>query len=797
MLQELRFAARVLRKSPGFTMVAVLTLALGLGANTAIFAVVNATLLRPLPYKNPEAIVHISDRHSAEAFHLAGATFRDLRDQNRVFSAVAAYRVIPVNFSDNAEPERLQEAMVSADFFQVLAVRPLLGATFTDESFHQAAQGPVLLSYGVWQRRFASNAAVLGTSVLVQGEPRRIVGILPPGFDFPDSVGLWIPLAGEMALAENRRAHLFTVLARLRDGISLDQARANLQLLAQQIDQQNPGVDPGLNFTADRLHEHLVASSRPALLVLLGAVGLVLLIACVNVANLFLSRTAARQREFSIRTALGAGRVQLLRQVLAESLVIGTMSAVLGACFGFWSIKLLLAAYPEAVPLIGGLQLDLRVLAVIFVLAVLAAAVLAVVPVLQFARLGLSAALAEGARSSLSRRQHRVRSLLAVSEIAVALLLLISAGLLVKSLLRIEQVDPGYDPSHLLTMSVTLSDANYETFAQSTRFYDQVLDRIRRLPGVQLVAATNSMPNELYPDTDIDITGHPAAPGQELDAAILTATPDLFRTLPIPLLAGRNFTAQDVAGAPIVLIVNQTFVRHYLPGENPIGQRITMKDWGDPLDGEIVGVVGDVRQESLDVPPTPSIYYSLAQFDRGSLSTNLLVRTDVDPAALASAVRREIWSVDKAEPVADLAPMNLVLANSLRSRRFTLILMASFAGLAFLLSIVGIYGVMNSSVGSRRQEFAIRLALGAQQRDVLFMVCGEALRLAGAGLLVGVVAALASTRLLRSFLFGVGATDPLTFCSLAAALIVTALLASYVPARRATQVDPMVTLRAE
>jgi putative ABC transport system permease protein len=797
MLQELRFAVRALRRAPGFTMVAVLTLAIGLGANTAIFTVVNATLLRPLPYDHPESIVQISDRHNEEAHNLAGAAFRDLRDQNHVFSAVAAYRVIPVNFSDNTQPERLQTAIVSAEFFRVLAVSPFLGATFTNQDYVQTEQGPVLLSYGVWQRRFGSKAAAVGTSVLVQGLPRRIAGVLPPGYAFPESVDLWMPLAGEMAMTENRRSHLLSVLARLRDGVSLDQARTNLGLVAQQIDKQNPGVDPGITFTADRLHEHLVAGSRPALLVLLGAVGLVLLIACANVANLFLSRATARQREFSIRTALGAGTLQLLRQVLAESLVIGALSAVLGACLGFWAIKLLLAAYPEALPLTGGLRLDSQVLATILALAVLAATVVAVVPVLQLARQGLNAALAEGARSSLSRRQHRVRSLLAVSEIAIALLLLISAGLLVKSLTRIERVDPGYDPSHLLTMSVDPSDANYETFAQSMRFYDRVLDRIRYLPGVQSVAATNSMPNALYPNTDIDIAGHPAAPGQEFDAAILTASPDFFRTLRIPLLAGRNFTPQDVAGTPIVLIVNQTFVRHYFPAENPIGQRITMKDWGDPLDGQIVGVVGDVRQESLDVPPTPSVYYSFAQFVRGSLSTNLLVRTDSDPAALASAVRREIWSVDRAEPVADLTPMEQVLTNSLRSRRFVLILMASFAALAFLLSMVGVYGVMSSSVGGRRQEFAIRLALGAQPRHVLVMVCGEALRLTAAGLLVGVTAALAFTRLLRSFLFGIRATDPLTFGTLAIALVAASLLASYLPARRATQVDPMVTLRAE
>ncbi|MGA8151834.1 MAG: ABC transporter permease [Terriglobales bacterium] len=796
--QDVRYALRLLAKSPGFTAAAVVTLALGIGANTAIFSVVDTVLLRALPLREPGRIVRLQEDHQ-QALNVTGATFRDVRERNRVFSQVAAYRIFSRNLSDtrqSAPPEEIDAAFVSQDFLPLLGIRPFLGDGFSPEQFRENAEGSVILSYGLWLHHFGSDPGIVGKIIRLHGNPALVAGVMPLGFSFPEGVQAWMPLPQDLAFPQNRRAHLFTTLARVRVGVSMEAVRGDLKAIADQIQQENHDVDPGFTFSAQRLQDNLVSGVRPTLLLLLAAVAFVLLIACANVANLLLSRSVTRQKEIAVRVALGASRTRIVRQLLTESMLLGLIGGVAGAGLGLWLVKALGAAYPDAVPGFAAPTLDARVLLFAFAASLLASLLFGSLPAAQTSDLNLFSQLGESGRSTASVRRQRVRSLLVISEVALAMVLLTGAGLLIRSFLLLHRVDCGFNSSDLAVVRLTLPDSRYGGISQWVRFVDDVSERLRSLPGVQSVAAAGTLPFMPAPVTDLEIQGQTYEPGNEPTAQILTATPDYFRTLGIRLLTGRSFGSQDVVGHPITLIINHTMAQQFWPGENAIGKRVVMKDWGESLPGEVVGVVSDVKQDSLEIQPQPAIYYSFAQFEQGTLSTYLIVRARAAPIDLAAAIRGQIWAVDREQPV-HVQSMDDIISGSLERRRFVLTLLGTFAGLALLLAVVGIYGVIAYSVSQRTREFGIRMALGAQPYHVLVMLLSQSLRTLTIGLLLGIASALAMTRFMASLLFGIRATDPLTFVVMAAILLVVALLASYLPARRAAKVDPMVALRYE
>jgi putative ABC transport system permease protein len=798
LLQDLRHAFRMLRKAPGFTAVAVMTLALGIGANTAIFSVVNTVLFHPLPLRNPGQIVRLQEYHQHPA-NVTGATFRDVRERNRVFSQVAAYRIFSQNLSDTwhaVPPEQIDAAFVSQDFLPLLGVTPFLGPGFTQEQFRENAEKVVILSYGLWQHHFGSDREILGKTITLHGEPHRVAGVMPMGFSFPQAVQAWAPLTEDMAFPQNRRSHLFTTLARVKAGVARGVVDTDLQAISIQIQQENHDIDPGFTFRAERLQDNLVSNVRPTLLILLGAVAFVLLIACANIANLLLSRSVARQKEIAVRAALGATRFRLARQLLTESALLGLLGGATGYLLGLWSVKVICAAYPGAVPGLTTPVIDLQVLVFVFTMSLLASILFGSIPAMQSSGLNLQVQLGEGGRNTVSVSHQRFRSFLVISEVALAMMLLAGAGLLVRSFILLQRVDPGFDSSHLAVIRLSLPDSRYPELPERAEFVNSVLERVRALAGVQSVAAAGTLPFDPAPDTDLELEGHVYEPGNEPDAEILTASPEYFRTMGIRLLAGRTFSPQDIPGSPTALVINQTMARRFWPGESPLGKRVVMKDWGPPLPGEIVGVVSDVKQDSLETDTQPAIYYSFAQFSQGTLTTYVLVRCAQDVPSLAAAIRTQIWSVDRDQPVSVL-PMDQIVAGSLERRRFVLMLLGNFAALALLLSVVGIYGVIAYSVGQRTREFGIRVALGARQDQLLLMVLSESVRTLAIGLTIGVAGALTVTRLVRSLLFGIGPTDPLTLSLMAAILLLAALIASYVPARRAVKIDPMVVLRDE
>jgi len=798
LLQDLRHEFRMLRKAPGFTAVAVITLALGIGANTAIFSVVNAVLLNPLPLHQPGQIVRLQELHQ-RSMNVTGATFRDVRERSRVFSQVAAYRIFSQNLSDTrqaAPPEQIDTAFVSQDFFPLLAITPFLGTGFTAGQFHKNAGGVVVLSYGLWQHHFGSDRDIVGQMITLHGEPRLVVGVMPMGFSFPEAVQAWASLTDDRAFPENRRAHLFTTLARVKPGVSMETVQADLQAISAQVQQENHNVDPGFTFHAQRLQDNLVSSVRPALLILMSAVGFVLLIACANVANLLLTRAVARRKEVAIRSALGASRFRLARQLLTESVLLGLLGGTAGYLLGMWAVKILYAAYPGAIPRLAAPTFNLPVLLVVFAISMLTSVLSGSIPALQPAPLNLQAQLAEGSRSSGSARHQRARSFLVITEVALAMMLLAAAGLLIRSFTLLQRVDPGFDSSHLAVVRLSLPDSRYPELPERTQFVNSVLERLHGLPGVQAVAASGTLPFDPVPETDVELEGHVYEPGNEPSAEILTVSPEYFGTMGIRLLAGRTITAQDTSGHPTALVINQTMAQRFWPGESALGKRVVMKDWGPPLPGQIVGVVSDVKQDSLETDTQPAIYYSFAQFSPGTLTTYLIARSALDPLRLAPAIRDHIWSIDRDQPVSVLA-MDQIVAGSLERRRFVLTVLGTFAALALLLAVVGIYGVIAYSVGQQTHEFGIRMALGAQRYQLLLMVLRQTVRKLAVGLAIGIGGALILTRLMASLLFGVSATDPTTFFLAAALLLFAALVASFIPARRAATVNPMAALRNE
>ena len=808
LIQDFRYGARMLLKNPGFTVVAVLALALGIGANSAIFSVVNTVLLRPLPYQDPDGLVMVWEDDTKGGYPRntpAAANYVDWRDQNQVFEGMAAIADQTFNLTGTGEPERISGKRVSANLFPLLGVEPQLGRAFLPEEDQPGGNRVAVLSHGLWQRRFGSDASITGKPLTLNGESFTVVGVMPPHFQFPSREDeLWVPIAFTSQEAANRGRHYLKVIARMKPGVTLQQAQTEMTAIAARLQQQYPDQNTDLGATITPLHEHVVGDIKPALLVLLGAVGFVLLIACANVANLLLARAAVRQKEISIRVALGAGRLRLVRQFLTESILLAGLGGAVGLLLAVWGISILTAFIPDNISQAKAITMDVEVLLFTLGISLLTGLIFGLAPALQASRFNLNETLKEGGRDSAAgSRGNRIRGLLVIAEVAVSLILLIGAGLLVNSFLRLRNVDPGFRADNLLTMQIELPQLKYPDHARRTAFYTELLRRVESLPGVKSAAVTTNLP--LYSQGNsitFGIEGRPdPAPGQGKRPGVVTRviSPHYFQTMGIQLLQGRQFNEQDKVDAPAVAVINETMARRFWPDGDFIGKRITPgpvtstspDDWIT-----IVGVAKDVRQFELMTDPKPQMYLSYVQ--AGFFSPrDLVVSTNVEPLSMATAVRRAVWDVDKDQPVSKIRTMQDIVSESVARQRFSMLLLGIFSGVALVLAAVGIYGVMSYSVTQRTREFGIRMALGARTFDVVKLAVGGGLKLIFIGILIGLAAAYVLTRVMASLLYGVSATDPTTFVTISLVLVGVAVVASFIPARRATKVDPMVALRAE
>ncbi|MEK6288978.1 MAG: ABC transporter permease [Acidobacteriota bacterium] len=795
LLQDLRFAARILARKPGFTLIAIVTLSLGIGANTAIFSVVNSVLLQPLPYPDPERLVTMRSNQSLP-------DLEDIRAQSQSFEYLGGSVMQAQDYTSESEPLQVQAALVNADLFKALGARAAIGRTLSDEEDRFGGDQVVVLSHGFWQRHFGGDANIAGRTLQLSGKSYTVIGVMPADFVMPTEVpDLWasVRVVNPIA-AQFRGVHFLRTYLKLKPGVSLSEALAEMEGIDQRLAQQYPEENKGRRTVLLSLQERVVANSRSALLVLFGAVGLVLLIACANFANLLLARAAARRQEIVIRAALGAGRGRLVRQMLTESTLLSVLGGAGGLVLAKWGIDLLIALKPPDLPRLASIGIDGWVLAFTLGVSVLTGVVFGLAPALSASKLDVNEALKEGGRAATGGvARHRVRSLLVVSEIALALVLLIGAGLLIKSLWRLQTMDPGLNPENLLTMRVELPEARYKEIPKQTQFRERALDAINSLPGVQ-AAMISELPmsgDRLMHNFVID-GRPPVGPGEEPELETRTVAGDYFRTMGIPLLQGRDFAPQDRADAPAVGLVNESFLREYFPNESPIGARIawargTTRRWMT-----IIGVVGDVKHYGLGLPELPAFYNTYLQQDQPwKRWMYLAVRADGNTGALAGQVKDRIWSVDKQIPLTKLRAMTDVMATSLAAQRFNMTLMGIFAAVALVLAAVGTYGVISYSVTQRTHEIGIRMALGAESRDVLRIVLRQGLQLALLGVAIGIGAAFALTRVLSSLLYGVSATDPVIFVSISLILTGVALGATFIPARRATKVDPMIALRYE
>ena len=804
MLNSLRrdvlYALRTLARNPGFACVSVLALALGIGANTAIFTVVNSVLLQPLHFYKPAQLVRVRERNLKAGFpefSLSPGNYLDFRDHNHSFSGIAAMSGASMNYSGGAEPERLRGTRVTAEFFQVLGVSPMLGRTFTAQENQLGSQHVVILSYGLWQRRFAGSRDVLGRQMNLNNELYSVVGVMPADFHFPDRIEFWIPMAMNLQNWQQRGGHYLGGIGRLRDGVTLAAAQADLNIIAARAEKAYPDSNAGWDTTLQRLRETVVGKVRPAIVTLTAAVGFVLLIACVNLANLLLSRSAARRKEIGIRNALGAGRGRLIRQLLTESVLLSSLGAVVGLVLAWAGTRLLGNLTPDILPRAGEIGVDARVLLFTAAIAILTGILFGLAPAIQMARTDLISALREGGRgNSMGFRRNSLRSVLVIGEVALALVLLSGAGLLMRSFYHLQGVDPGFDPHDVLTFRTSLPSARYKTSPLVVAFYDRALTAIRALPGVTAAGAGQIFPlsGDDYILSFVQVGKPPVAVGNQPSAAYYSVTPGYFEALRIPVKTGRDFAARDTADAPAVCVISESMARQFYRNENPIGQRLQVGN-GSNKPAEIVGIVGDVRDQELESFGRPAIYYPSTQDSFGSMYFG--VRTAGDPETLIAPLRAAIRSLDPELPLDAVGTVDDLVSKSLAQRRFSMLLMAVFAALALLLAMVGIYGVMAYSVTQATQEIGIRMALGAKRGDVLRIVLTYGGILMAAGLVIGVAAAAGAGRLLAAQLYQVKPFDPLTFAAVVAALLATGLAACLVPAFRAMRVDPLVALRNE
>ncbi len=797
-MNDLRYAFRQLISSPGFTAVAILTLALGIGACTAIFSVVNGVLLRPLDYPQPDRIVVMRETNLPQfpEFSVSPPNFLDWQKQTKSYAYLAAYGGSQMNLTGEGEPQRLIGVKATADYFKVYGVQPVLGRTFLPDEDAPGKDHVVVLSNPFWQRVFGGEKNAIGQTVQLDGETYTVIGVAPPDFGQASKVDVWAPMAFSPEERSNkyRGAHYISVVGRLKPGVTAAQANAELKLLAAQLAQQYPDSNKGWSVFVMPMLDYSVRDVRVVLYTLLGAVGCVLLIACANIANLLLARATARHRELSIRAALGASRFRLVRQLLTESVLLALCGGAAGLLVARWGLDALLALAPTDLPRASSIHLDAGVLAFSFFLSVLTGVVFGVAPAWLAAHTDMNESLKQGSRGSTDAR-GRLRGALVVIEVAFALVLLGGAGLLARSFMRLTHVDPGFNPKDATVLRLTLPEKKYEKVEQQVAFADALLERLRALPGVQAAGLTHTMP--LIGDwvLTFQIAGRPKiAPSDLPSTNYYSVTPDYFHAMGIPLIRGRLFTPQDNVKSPHVAIINETMAKQFFPNEDPIGKQIDVQN-GPENFRQIVGIVGDIKQYGVDKETTAQTYEPFAQHPFNTL--NVVLRSTGSPAALIGALRPAVYSIDKDQPVGTIQPLTEILSETIAKQRFAMTLVAVFSIVALIIASVGIYGVMSYNVVQRRGEIGIRMALGAQTRDVLNLILGSGGKLVGIGLLVGLVATFLATRAMGSILFQTSASDPLTLGAITLLLAAVALVACLLPAQRATRVNPIEALRDE
>ena len=803
--QDIRYGVRMLAKHKAFTSVAVITLALGIGANTAIFSVVNELLLRPLPYRDADRVATLWEvtpegRHQNTT---SRTNFRAWREQNTSFQQMSAFTDQRMNLTGNGDPEELSVQLATPELFKVLGVEPLLGRTFLPND-----DTVTVLSYGLWQRRFGGQSSVIGQPITLNDETFTIIGVMPPNFQFHikqrSGTGrpaeLWSILPMPVGGTGNQRGRFLGAVARLKDGVSVDQAAAELRTIEARLSDEAPQYNKNYSAEVIPLREQFFGNVRRPLWLMLGAVAFVLLIACANVANLLLSLATSREKEIAVRAALGARRFRIVRQLLTESLLLALLGSVMGLGFAWLGIKALVAISPGDLASLQTVGLNFTVLGWTLGVSLLTGIIFGLAPALHVSRLNLNDSLKDGGKSESGQASgsRRLRNALVVSEIALAVVLLASAGLLIRSFMRLQQVDRGFATDNILTMVVRLPEARYREDPQLVQFFSQALDRVRQLPTVRSAGIVNFLPlyGGLGSNTGFKILGQPEPPpGQEPSTDVRVADSGYFGSLGIPLLRGRNFSDSEQREAKHVILINEALARKHFPNQDPIGQRLDVAMFESPTPAEIIGIVGNVRYDSLIDEAPPAVYFPHP--DLAYPFMTLVVRTDGDPTAIAPAIQREIRALDANQPVSDVRTMNQVMSEWVARSRFNTLLLGLFAGLATLLSAVGIFGVMNYSVALRTRELGLRLAVGAQPRQVLLLVLKQGLLLTIVGVVLGLAAAFALTRLLSGLLFGVGAVDITTFTTISVLLVLVSLLACYLPARRAMRIDPLKALRYE
>ena len=814
LLQDIRYGIRRLLKQPIITIVAIVSLGLGIGANTSIFSVVNAVLLRPLPYLDSERLVFVWETNSQSIAALmnlqnhnqvAPANYLDWSRQNTSFEGMAAIRFLNFNLTGNDRPERVPGAIVTQNLFSLLGVKPVLGRTFLPEDSQPERERVVVLSTGLWQRRFGGDQHVIGQKLSLNNESFTVIGVMPADFQYPDEADLWVlsrlpvpeaPGAANATLLTNRLAHYLFVLGRLKPGVTIQQAQAEMTRISGNLQSQYPETNTGAGARVVSMHEEIVGDIKPALKILLAVVGFVLLIACANIANLLLARASSLSKEIAVRVALGASRLRIIRQLLTESTLLALAGGALGLLLAYQGIRMLVALNPGDIPRVEEINLDLNVLGWTIALSVLTGVLSGLAPALQVSRPNVNETLQEGGRGAdPGATRHRVRNLLVILEVAMSLVLLTSAGLLIKSFINLQRVDPGFNPENVLTMRVALPPYKYTAADQIKGFTTELLQRVKNLPGVESAAISTALPlSTAEAASSFTVEGQPPpSDGSFPIANFRTVSPEYFQVLHIPVLKGRVFTDADSADVQPVAMINQTMARNVFGTQDAVGKRIFIG--GDKNANEIIGVVGDVRHTSLDAEPQPEMYVSSMQSPPAFFT--LAVRTKLEPASMVGAVRNEVFAIDKDQPVSAVKTMSQMRSESVASLRFNTVALSIFAGLGLILAAVGIYGVMAYSVGQRTHEIGIRMALGAQPGAVMRLMLGQGMLLVLIGVVLGLAASFGVTRIMASFLYGVSATDPVTFMFVAVALSLVALLANYIPARRATKVDPLVALREE
>jgi putative ABC transport system permease protein len=796
--RDVRFAVRSLARSPAFTAIAVVTLALGIGANTAIFSVVNSALLRPLPYPDPSSLVFVNEtRPDGSDSPAAYPNFIDWQKQSDVFRSIALFRDVSFNLGGRGAPERISGALVSADFFRTLGITPLLGRYFAEGEDRPGADGVTVISHALWQRRFGGDREVVGRSITIDGRTLTVIGVASRDFHFPERADIWMPVSHDAAdVLENRGLHAYGVIGRLARGGTIDRAAANLRSIASRLGGEYPATNKAWGIALAPLHQSLVQSVRPTLLVLLGAVSFVLLIASANVANMMIARTVARRHELSIRTALGASRWRLVRQLLTESLLLALAGGALGLALAAWGVDVLLALAPESLPAGDGVVLNRAVLAFTLGVSVVTSLVFGLVPAAHAADRDVEASLRESGRGSGGADRQRTRRLLVVAEIALALLVLVGTGLMVQSFHRLQAVNAGFNPAGVISATLSLPRADRDT-ARVIGFYRDVVSQAGTLPGVTAAGAVSYLPlgrdGAMY---RFLVEGRPfVEPQLRPRAEFNIVTPGYFATLQIPVLQGRDLDGRDRWEAAPVVVVNRTLARRFWPTESAVGKRLTLGEPGEDAWMTVVGVVGDVRQQSLDAELRPQIYAPHAQV--GVEEMVLLLRTERDPSALAPAVREVVSRIDAGVPVSEVREMTQVRSASIAAERFRTLVLAAFGVLALVLAAIGVYGIIAYGVVQRSREIGIRMALGARRPEILRLVVGDGMLMVAIGIVIGVIAAAGLSRFLESLLYGVRPGDPITFVTIAFLIGAVALAACIVPARRAIRVDPAATLRAE